>query len=300
VLETGLGTLVEVHSLGRAAVLHERLKQLHGVGTMTVVDDNLLTVRVPHSKILLLDAAEGFRCVVLFVDCLQKPILLLLVKATLLSDQFGQDGADKKAEQRAESRSYQVLMTVLSEVCNQLDMEPLTVSWKQSLTFVRSSLQMLIRRMQKTSLLTAQDAPPCLKEDNETECDFGRLRWSSMAVQGFVLRSKHELFPSSSSSCSSRVRWIRVTSVDKYTDIHGEMKQSEAEKVAEKLGSGVKVGKKKKSFSFSSFFLFERLLQLVMTRRSCCAGRCVMQWTKRWSILLACFVKFVHFKLCYV
>lgn len=88
VLDREQGTVVEIHSLGRAKELLEKLKFLHGAGTLSVVDENLLTLRVPNSKCLFREPSH--------------------LTAALMEDQFDVDS--KKEEDRAESRSYAVLL----------------------------------------------------------------------------------------------------------------------------------------------------------------------------------------------
>ena len=89
VLDREQGTVVEIHTLGRAKQLLETLKFLHGSGTLTQVDDNLLTLRVPGSKCLYREASH--------------------LTAALMEDQFD-DKDIRKEEERAESRSFATLM----------------------------------------------------------------------------------------------------------------------------------------------------------------------------------------------
>ncbi len=161
VLEREQGTVVEVHSLGQAKTLSEKLKLLNAIGSMSVVDDNLLTIRVPGSKCLIEEARA--------------------VTAAIMEDQFD-DKEAKKMQDKAESKSYAVLMSVLSEVCAQCNMEPLTVSWRNTMSFVRDTMSVLARQMKKDQLYTASSVPS-LSSSSGQGIDFARMRWTSVSLK---------------------------------------------------------------------------------------------------------------------
>ncbi len=206
VFDNEVGAYVEIHSLGRAKEFVEKLKLLHSAGVMSQEGNHLVTVKVPHSKVLVADARG--------------------VTTSFVDNQFADDRAQVKAMRAAESRCFTVLMRVLSEVCNACQMEPLSTSARQTLALAMSTLPVLAGSTKNH--FTAADEPPAMSHFCETVTpDFGRISWTQTAVQGFVLRetSEHHRL------LHERSKWIRVTSSGKFSDVHGEFTQKEAEEL---------------------------------------------------------------------
>ncbi len=154
------------------------------------------------------------------------------VTASLLEDQFADDRAQEKAKRAAESRCFTVLMRVLAEVCNACQMEVQTTSWRQALRLALATLAVLANASRGS--YSASDEPPAMSYVDDTPTpDFTRIHWTQMAVQGFVLREAVEF-------THKKTRWIRVTSSGKFSDIHGDFTQREAEALLE-AGDNAKV-----------------------------------------------------------
>ena len=199
------GAFVEVHCLGRAAEFAEKLKLLIASGSLSQADEDVLLLKVPHSRVLVADPVRA--------------------TAKLLDDQFADDRSQEKARRTAESRCFAVLMRALGEVCNACGMEALTTSWRQTLPLALASLAVL--NTGTRAPFTAADEPPAMSYLDDTPApDFARIHWEEMTVQGFVLR---QALP------PRKTRWIRVCSSGKFSDIHGDFKQREAEALLEGL-----------------------------------------------------------------
>lgn len=224
IVDADKGATVEIHCLGKSKDVSECLRSA-GVHHVDVVDDgvshdSLVTVRVSGSEHLLVQQGASIN---------------------LLDDEANR--AHVKQVRAAESRCFTTLMRVLTVMTNNFNMEPLTITWKHTLG-VAQTLIGLMRYEKVENKFSEKDEAPALSVYAESPLpEFSRLKWGQMPVQGFLLKRND----AQTSSTPSTARWIRISSSDRFTDIHGDFTQKDGDAIIAKMpGTKLIAGKDEK------------------------------------------------------
>jgi hypothetical protein len=191
---------------------------LKEAGVRAEVQEESVRVKVPSSDLLLNQDVK---------------------QHAILDESFGASNTSQKELNAAQTQCYVTLFKVLNALANSLHLEVVTSTWKQALPLALDLLTVLRPNMHKDRLLTAADPSPGWSRALDTDLpSFEHINWQTMPVCGFLLREGDTLMEG-----PVLTQYVRVTAAGRFTDLVGEIAQSEVKQLAETLGLKLIVAK---------------------------------------------------------